>query len=404
MEYRTSKLDVAWHVGRIKSNYGGKTPTLDKTDTNYKYSDVIVIPKAGTEIKFTDDVITVSEEYDSTASRYDYVVSSWALQKNGMYLLDVKSTNISGARVSASPVCFPEYNESKTAIEKITYKYVSSKDNETIRLCYNCNGNKSDPEVYMTENAGVGTKQEYLNFLEDSRKIAYDNNLEGKTLVLFGDSYLDGNNLRGEYTWAQMIADKYGMTVYNHANGGGTASNYNGGNYPLVERWDNESGDPDIIVIECGRNDSNQSFGIGIGSLNDTTTYTFSGALMYMIQNLREKYPDAMIVGVTSFNSPDRAATIEYARAMRDLFAYYGYPCIFSADPTVSGVDTSTAEFRTQYMERPDDHSHLNYRGHMMAMPKFEEALSKCYADFLAGKYTEKDIPKVNNPANNSES
>ncbi|MBE6600389.1 MAG: SGNH/GDSL hydrolase family protein [Ruminococcaceae bacterium] len=394
----TVELEVVWNQGRIKSNYGGKTPKLDREDTNYKYSDAIVIPKAGTEIKFTDDVITVSQEYDSVASRYDYVISSWSLVKNGMYLLDTRATNISGSNVAASPVCFPEYNESKTAIEKITYKYVSSKDNEMIRLCFKSNGNESDPQVYMTENASVGTKQEYLNFLEDSKKVSYDNNLAGKTIALFGDSYLDGNKLRGEYTWAQMIADKYGMTVYNHAIGGSTASNYNGGNYPLVDRWDNASGDPDIIVIECGRNDSNANFGIAIGSLDDTTTHTFSGALMYMIGNLREKYPDAMIVGVTSYHSPDRAATLRYAEAMRDLFAYYGYPCIFAADPAVSGVDTSTAEFRTLYMEHPGDHSHLNYRGHMLAMPKLEEALSKCYADFLAGKYTEKDIPKVNNP------
>ena len=44
-------------------------------------------------------------------------------------------------------------------------------------------------------------------------------------------------------------------------------------------------------------------------------------------------------------------------------------------------------------MEYPYDYSHLNYEGHKMAMPYFEAAMSKCYADFIAGKYEEKALP-----------
>ena len=365
-------LSVKWNSGYIQSDYGGRTPGINSS-SDYVYTDIITVPKAGTKISFTD----ANADF---ASRTIYVISSWTDGST----LDTAGTNISGSSASGSPVAYPSGIPTRTSV---TYEYITSKDNEKIRLCVN---EATGPDVYMTEYAGIGTYQEYLDFIEESSNTVYTEKLEGITMALFGDSYLAGNRLRGEYTWASMLADKYDMTLYNHSIGGSTVSDRVTTNTPLVLRWDNDCGNPDIIVIEGGRNDSNQA--IPIGSVADGSTQTFCGALKFMLRNLREKYPDAMIVGITSYNSADSAATVKYAQAMKELFDHYGFPCIYAADPAVSGVDTSTQDFRDKYMELPTDYSHLNYRGHMMALPYFEAAMTKCYEDFLAGNYDEKEV------------
>ena len=386
----TKVLEVTWKTGQMVSDYSNKTPGLSTDSTTNKlhqYSEVITVPKAGTLIQFLD----ASPDF---TSRFTYVISSWKEVGDGIWQFDPTGTNISGSDVSESPIARPIGTPTRTAV---SYEYVTSRDNESIRLCCLC---EAPPTVYITENAGVGTYTEYQNFIEESKKESYNQSLQGITLALFGDSYLGGNKLRKEYTWATMLADKYDMTLYNHAIGGSTVSDKVVTNTPLVQRWNNESGTPNIIVVEGGRNDSNPSLNIPIGTNSDTTTHTFKGALIFMLKNLREKYPNAMIVGITAFNSPDRAATIEYARAMQELFAAYGFPCIFSADPTVSGVDTGNAAFRDQYMEMPSDYSHLNYSGHRMALPYFEKALAAYYKDFLAGRYDEKPLPDTSeNPS-----
>ena len=366
------KLTVNWNSGYIQSDHGDKVPEI-KSSSAYVYSDIITVPHAGTKISFTD----ANPDF---AGRGIYVISSWTDEST----LDTAGINISGSSASGSPIAYPSGVTTRTSV---TYEYITSKDNEKIRLClYEATG----PDVYMTEYAGIGTYQEYLDFIEDSTDSVYNEKLEGITMALFGDSYLAGNRLRGEYTWASMLADKYDMTLYNHAIGGSTISDRVTTHTPLVLRWDNDCGDPSIIVIEGGRNDSSQS--IPIGSVEDGSTQTFCGALKFMLRNLRAKYPDAMIVGITSYNSVDNPATIKYAQAMKQLFEHYGFPCIYAADPAVSGVDTSTETFRDQYMELPTDYSHLNYRGHMMALPYFEAAMTKCYVDFLDGKYDEKEV------------
>lgn len=383
-------LEVKWNQGQVMSNFNGGTPGIGGS-SGYVYTDIITVPKAGTKISFKDP-------HPDFAGRGIYVISSWKEYMKNIWIPDKEGINISGSGASGSPIAYPKGVPTRTSI---TYEYITSKDNETIRLCCQTDTN---PVVYITENAGVGTYQEYLDFIEDSKESVYNKSFEGITMALFGDSYLAGNRIRGEYTWAAFLADKYGMELYNHSIGGSTVSDKVTSNTPLVDRWNKYSGDPQIIIVECGRNDSNASLGIKMGTPQDTTTHTFLGALLFMLRNLREKYPNAMIVGITSYNSVDRQSTLDYAAAMRDLFAQYGYPCIYAADPKVSGVDTSKASFRDQYMELPEDYSHLNYRGHMMALPYFEAALAKCYEDFLAGKYVEKEIHYIddNPPPENS--
>ena len=383
-------LEVKWNKGKVASNFNGNTPGLGGGD-GYVYTDIITIPKAGTKISFTDP-------RPDFAGRGIYVISAWKEYMKDIWIPDKTGINISGSGASGSPIAYPKGTPERTSVK---YEYITSKDNETIRLCCQTD---THPVVYMTENAGVGTYQEYLDFIEDSKETVYNENFKGITMAVFGDSYLAGNRLRGEYTWVSFLADKYDMELYNHSIGGSTVSDKVTSNTPLVDRWEKYSGNPQIIIVECGRNDSSPTLGIPMGTPNDTTTHTFLGAVLFMLRNLREKYPNAMIVGITSYNSVDRQATLDYAAAMRDLFAEYGYPCIYAADPKVSGVDTSKSSFRDQYMELPEDYSHLNYRGHMMALPYFEAALAKCYEDFLAGKYSEKEIPYIddNPPPSNS--
>ncbi|MBR4014401.1 MAG: SGNH/GDSL hydrolase family protein, partial [Clostridia bacterium] len=132
--------------------------------------------------------------------------------------------------------------------------------------------------------------------MENKAEKEYYNVLENKTVSFLGDSYFAGNGLDKSLVWPYMLASKYNMNYGNYGMNGSPISNYVTTISPMVDRYmsmaDNS---PDIVIVEGGRNDFCQRVPLGEdGSLD---TKTFKGAVRYLLTKLKDKYPNAVIIG-----------------------------------------------------------------------------------------------------------
>ena len=146
-----------------------------------------------------------------------------------------------------------------------------------------------------TDSTGEDSGQEQ----ETVRPESYDV-LEGITLSVIGDSYVAGKGLADESSvWPALLATKYNMVFKNYGMNGSTISNYAGANYnPMVERYDQiEENNPDIIIVEGGRNDYNRD--VPMGEDKSLDTKTMKGAVRYLITGLQEMFSNTLIIGVT---------------------------------------------------------------------------------------------------------
>ena len=129
----------------------------------------------------------------------------------------------------------------------------------------------------------------------------------------------------------------------------------------------------DIVFVVGGRNDYNQDY--PIGQVGDTTTDTFCGALAVLIDGLREKYPDSLILFSTSwYVNADMKA---YTDATLAVCNRKGIPCFHAADQSLAGVYMDQPAFRSTYCIKPTDVSHLNAAGMKLVLPKFEKFMAE---------------------------
>ncbi len=150
---KESVLEVKWNKGYV----GSKTHSTYKNKINassgsaYSYTDVIVIPKKGTKIYFKDDI--------SPYATFDcFVFSEW--KKSGSsYVMDtLEGTNVFGSTDSKGD------NRNGISVTNVSggvlYEYVTDKDNQAIRICYNSSGHSKDVTVYQVLTDGKSTKQQ----------------------------------------------------------------------------------------------------------------------------------------------------------------------------------------------------------------------------------------------------
>lgn len=379
------ELDVKWHLGCVGSDkHKEYKNTIGYNTERYAYTDVINLGPAGTTVTFTDDK---GESAALFATKSVYVVSSWKLDENGYLVLDKSGTNLNGDKVSS-------VNEGN----KRTYTYTSTKDNETIRLCYMSGEKAGDsvvrPTVTVVSSAApsivtgkLTSEEELAMYIEGERERAFYSELKGKTFSVIGDSYLAGNGLDKNLVWTSLLAAKYGMEYNNYGVNGSTISNYVTTNNPMVDRYTSiKNNNPDIIIIEGGRNDYNKSVPIGEDGSLDTTT--MKGASRYLITKLREKYPDALIVCFTVWEVGGKANSegnmcSDYGRALIDVCKDMNVPYINAMDQELTGVYMTDPEFREQYCMKPTDISHLNADGMKLVLPKFEELIANFYKEYI---------------------
>ena len=395
-------VNTKWNFGYVGS-YQNKQSTnaiLNEAE-NYSYTDVFTIPKAGTTVTFgitqenTDGMVEI-------ASSDVYVISQWK-QDNGEWILMPNGANYIGENTT-SPILADAGNNT------LIYNYTTSSDNESLRICYRSGQTKSFtpksfPKIYAEYTGNEGTD---IPMIYD----VYYNNLAGVTLSAVGDSYFDGvaTNIGQENIWVNMLAEKYAMTYKVDGVGGATVADVRDNRDPVCERYQNILTDSDIVLLEGGRNDYNIS-GVGthitlpdsvkqdaadkgvdvqvpLGDIDSTDIQTFMGAWNVIIEGVKEKCPNAMIVIISPWNFSDKASKpitrAQYINAMKQLAQKHGVYFIDASDTTLTGVNMQSAEFRAEYCIAANDESHLNAKGMAMVMSKFEKIISEYYAHFLS--------------------
>ncbi len=355
-------VEVKWNQGYVGSsaNTQGYKNILNPTGSGYLYTDIFTVEKAGTTVFFS---------CSTAPSANAYVFSQWK-EVNGEWVIDALK---------------PQYSGGDTIITSqgtgfVTYRYTTSEDNEHLRICHGGSTVKQGAVVYTENTGAMGTSAAYIAKLGEKT----NTNLSGKTINFVGDSYFAGNGLGTNQVWCIQLALKYGMPYENYGINGAMTST-NGGHDSMVNRIDSlPDNNPDIVIFEGGKNDFNQS--TPIGTIDSTDTNTFMGALNVAITKLKAKYPNATLMGVTVWNFSGSKSVggknltcNDYADAMIAVCQKYGIACFDARNKDLSGVDMTSVPFRSTYCMTPTDVSHMNYKGHLMFLPKIEAFIASNY-------------------------
>lgn len=369
-------LALTWARGSVSSDPNAASVIRNGT-TMYSYTNVFTIPRAGTRITFVDTPASGSGG-SGYASGSVYVFSFWKQDAQNEWVLDDSFHHFPGVGYTESVI------SSITGDKELTYTYITAKDNENIRICYHSGELKNDTNVPYPAVTAVWTGEK--STMEIYKEDGWYSQLEGITLNVIGDSYFAGEGLDpNKEVWPALLAQKYNMSFTNHGIGGSTMCVTQDNKNPIVRRYQNlPNNNPDIVILEGGRNDRNQNNagkGAAIGENNTTDETTFKGALTATIRGLKAKYPNALILCVTVWRVND--GTTEYGTAMKEVCAYEGVPCFDSTNQELSTVYMTDPSFREQYCQKPSDVSHLNLAGMKRVMPVFEKFIAEEYAKFL---------------------
>ena len=220
---------------------------------------------------------------------------------------------------------------------------------------------------------GAFVLPEVLDFRAEYEYDAFHSVLVGKTIHVMGDSYVSPTSLEDGKIWPELLAEKYEMTYRNYGQSGNGIVSPEASGTPMVTRYKQMNNVADIVFVVGGRNDYNQSY--PVGKVGDTTTETFCGALSVLIDGLREKYPNSLILFSTSwYVNEDMKA---YTDATLAVCEAKGIPCFHAADQSLSGVYMDQSSFRSIYCNTPSDVSHLNAKGMKLVLPKFEKFIAE---------------------------
>ena len=191
---------------------------------------------------------------------------------------------------------------------------------------------------------------------------------QAQTLVVLGDSYVANHRCPKSETWHCMAAQKLGLDYRNYGrNGSSIAWDRKRFGARMVQRYQEMTDTADIVLVIAGHNDATLA-----GNSRDSLRM-FRDSLSLLCQRLREKYPRAQIGFVTPWhvNSPGFEPVI---RTIRKVCKQQHIPVL---DTRKSPIHVEDADFRRQYFQAPDDHAHLNAKGHQLMLPYGEKFLRK---------------------------
>ena len=194
--------------------------------------------------------------------------------------------------------------------------------------------------------------------------------LYGKSIVVFGDSYVQNSANPIEETWHYKLAVKYNTTVNAicKLNGNCLAYEWRTEQFgpPMYERYTALPDTADYVIVIGGHNDAMLMHRYG-----DNTDF-FRSKLDILCKGLKQKYPTAKICFVTPWNVPQPMYK-ETAQAIEDVCGQYGIPVFNSV--MRSGINVRFQGFRRIYFQGPDDVAHLNAKGHDLFLPRIEPFL-----------------------------
>ena len=205
--------------------------------------------------------------------------------------------------------------------------------------------------------------------------------LRGKSILFVGDSITAGYGL-SDYSrsWPGQLSGIYGMNVTSISVSASTfvksdIYGYKTGGcyYPYVDRT-LPDGNFDIVFVQGGGNDWKLAAPMGSGT-ETRDPYTFRGAVNTVFDRIQKKYPNALVLCMTSWESDDRVkngiglAENSYYDALTQICQVRGIPCFQARDSKLSGIKANDGSFLSRYFLTSEDHWHLNANGQSLFLP-----------------------------------
>ena len=389
--HSTSTMSVTLGTMHLKS--GTHTMKL-VVPNNYFHANVFMFNRVG--------------DYDASAS-FAKEQKAWGMHDDGAFELAYR---VVGYAPSGAPIT-----------ERVTVTGVDANGEFSYVLTYQHGADETDTTHIFTGEAREGLVSMTVTYgiydgdtcVYEKEKTAYDayrESLKNLTVVTIGDSYFDDPAVRPNM-WIDLLGEKYDLNLYNHGYSGSTVANYTGiiqnnnsgskgqvsALNPMVNRFDSGAPrqmpdvDADIVLFDGGRNDFSRDVPLGSvynedGSLSMDEA-TFCGAANSVIAQIREKYPNALILTFTCYYYPEtNTATghtqLEFAEAMMAVAEANGVACFNNADQEMTGVYMDKADFRSAYCKSATDFSHLNAAGMKRVFPIIETFIADNYDKAVA--------------------
>ena len=250
----------------------------------------------------------------------------------------------------------------------------------------------ADPGILITLPQNTDTTySDFMAWLEEYKASAEYDNLKNLVVNFLGDDYFLGGSIEKDFKWTSMIDEIYNWNITNYLEEGIMTSTYDDLQlFPLCRLYRSmSSNNPNVVLVSGGLNDYLN--GTPIGTIDDTDTDTYMGALKALIDGLREKYRDACIVFTTMYNvegsvEGSTLTSEDYATALKEVCEYKKVYCLDLYDAETYGIDMSSAEFRAEYCQSADDTVNLNLEGNKLLLAAYEKFVSESITDWAANK------------------
>lgn len=193
--------------------------------------------------------------------------------------------------------------------------------------------------------------------------------LAGKTINVFGDSYVENHVHPYQETWHYKVAQKHGMKYNNYGKNGACIAfdrTKEGFGIPLYQKYTMMTDSADYVLVVSGHNDAY------FISRDSTNIEPFKQHLEDLCVSLRQKYPNAKIGFVSPWNVYKNGFPI-VTKAIEAACKRHGFHFLNAS--ATSGIEMMNPEFRQKYCQFPTDNAHLNSDGHDLLVPLAEQFL-----------------------------
>ena len=185
--------------------------------------------------------------------------------------------------------------------------------------------------------------------------------LTGKTMLVFGDSYVKNHRCPFEETWHYKVAQRHGMHYINAGRNGSSIAfdrTRDGFGPSMLTRLEELTDSADYVIIIAGHNDADK-----IKNSTDSLVM-FRTAMDSLCRRLVDKYPDARIAFVTPWNV-DRPGFGPVISTIVEVCHAHSIP-VLRADQE-SGIHVRSEAFRRRFFQGGDT-AHLNADGHNLIL------------------------------------
>lgn len=192
-----------------------------------------------------------------------------------------------------------------------------------------------------------------------------DNTLKGKTLCVFGDSYVRNHRCPQSETWHFKAAEQLGMKYENYGRNGSSVlydRTEEGFGPAMTDRYTDLPDSIDCLLIIAGHNDAAMT-------KTDDDVAQFRIALTQLLTDLKRRYPDTQIGYVLPWNV-NRGNFSKVIAVIEDVCEGENIP-VFNAEKA-GGIKVNDINFRRNYFQDGGerDTAHLNNAGHDLIVDK----------------------------------